>query len=115
VLKSRGGYDGGIPSVPTGGDPVAMETYRNPIAVYWDALRMVLGDLQITDDEITELQNLKEELGLVEEQIRAMHTRAFIGVLSRFVDDFYLDEKECQTVGRLHRCLSLLGWAPGEV
>ena len=113
-LKSRSGYA----AQPAGPElvPVAVvpEPRRSPAATYWDALKTVLSDLRVTDDEIADLQRKKQELGLSDEQIRAIHAKAFIGVLSQFASDNCLDDKERRIINRLHRCLSSLGWAPGE-
>ncbi len=90
------------------------EARKNPVAAYWNGLKTVLSDLSVTDEEISELQEIKQQYGLTDEQVQAIHAKAFINVLSQFVGDSHLDAKERKTVGRLHRCLSLLGWAPGE-
>jgi DNA polymerase-3 subunit epsilon len=87
---------------------------ENPEAAYWDALKTALSDLEITDEEITELLIMKENLQMEDEQIWAIHAKVFIGVLSQFVVDNYLDEQERRVIQRLHHCLSTLGWAPGE-
>jgi len=84
------------------------------LGLYWDALRAVLADLIITDEEIDYLRKQERELGLKEEQIRVLHARAFTNAIEQFVDDQWLDDQERATLKRLHACLHQLGWAPGE-
>lgn len=81
---------------------------------YWEALKAVLCDLEVTDDEIGYLAGKKEELGLSAEEVRALHARAFAGVLSQCIEDKVLDDRECAILRRLHHCLQRLGWAPGQ-
>jgi DNA polymerase-3 subunit epsilon len=87
---------------------------QKPLGVYWDALKAAVADLVITDEEIEQLKRTKRELGLQEEQVRVLHARAFASVISQFIDDQWLDDQERRKLKRLHQCLSLLGWAPGE-
>ncbi len=84
------------------------------LGIYWDALKAAVADLVITDDEIEELRRTKDELALEEEQVRALHARAFASVISQVIDDQWLDDRERRKLRRLHQCLSLVGWAPGE-
>jgi len=81
---------------------------------YWEALKAVLCDLEVTDDEIAYLAAKQEEWGLSAEEIRALHARAFATVISQCIDDKLLDEGECTTLRRLYRCLQRLGYAPGQ-
>ncbi len=89
-------------------------TANRPLGVYWDALKVAVADLVITDDEIEELKQITQELGLREEQVRVLHARAFASVISQFIDDQWLNDRERRKLKRLHQCLSRLGWAPGE-
>ena len=98
---------------PGGSAKTAMSANR-ALGLYWDALRAVLADLEITDDEIEYLRRQEEELGLHEEQIRVLHARAFTSAIQQFTGDRWLDDRERATLKRLHACLSRLGWAPGE-
>lgn len=81
---------------------------------YWEALKAVLCDLEVTDDEMAYLAAKQEELGLTTEEIRALHARAFSTVISQCIDDKVLDDRECITLRRLYRCLERLGYAPGQ-
>ena len=115
-MKSRGG----TPSVHGEEDPEAKDSGTSPSMArrtrrqYWEALKSVLADLVITDDEVAYLAGKQEELGLEIEEIRSLHARAFAQVILAFTDDRWLDDREVATLHRLHSCFSRLGWAPGE-
>jgi len=81
---------------------------------YWEALKVVLADLEITDDELVFLEEEKEQIKLEPQQIRSLHARAFAQAIAQFIDDKWLDDNEAQMLHKLHGCLSKLGWAPGE-
>lgn len=87
---------------------------RQAIAAYWDALKTVLADLNITEDEVAYVVAERERGGLSAEQIRVLHARAFASVMSQFTADQWLDDREAGKLRKLYRCLSKLGWAPGE-
>jgi len=90
------------------------EDARTAMKTYWDALKTVICDLEISDAEFRYLKEKEHELGLRPEQVRVLHARAFGSAISQFVDDQWLDDRESRTLKRLHECLSQLGWAPGE-
>ena len=81
---------------------------------YWDALKSVLADLEITDDEQAAIIDIRNRLQIPKEQIHMLHARAFATVIAQFIDDKWLDDKEVAKLRRLSACLSKLGWAPGE-
>lgn len=114
-LKSRTGWSA-LPGV----SKVVTETPESPrranraVGIYWDALKAAVADLIITDEEIESLKRMVQQLGLKEEHVRVLHARAFASVISQFIDDQWLDDRERRKLKRLHQCLSLLGWAPGE-
>jgi DNA polymerase-3 subunit epsilon len=114
-LKPRGVQpvpkEGVPPEMPTGGVSIIA---GRPVGDYWEVLKAAVCDLEITEDELRILKKKKRDLGLQVEQVRALHARIFAGVISRFVDDQRIDERERNKLYRLHRCLSQLGWAPGE-
>jgi len=87
---------------------------QRPLVVYWDALKAVIADLEITDEELAHLKLTEERLGLQPEQVRVLHARAFASAISQFTQDQWLDNREARKLKRLHQCLSALGWAPGE-
>ena len=92
----------------------AVDPTRRALTSYWDALRTVVADLEITDDEIEYVNKERTQLGLQKEQVRALHARAFAGAISQFTDDQWLDDREVRKLRRLHECLATLGWAPGQ-
>jgi len=87
---------------------------RNGLRDYWDALKVAVADLQITEDELRVIAEVRERYQLKPEQIRVLHARAFASVINQFVSDQWLDDRERVKLQRFHRCLSVLGWAPGE-
>lgn len=115
--KSRARVEVQPPPLPAASAPVApiaRQKPANPLGAYWDALKVVLADLQVTEDEVEELARTKHELGLRDEQVRSLHARAFASALLSFADDRLIDDRECEVLNRLRCCLSRLGWAPGE-
>jgi DNA polymerase-3 subunit epsilon len=87
---------------------------EDALHAYWEALKGVLCDLEVADEEFDYLRQKKDELGLTSEQIRGLHARAFADLISDCVEDRLLDDVECQNLRRLHECLRKLGWAPGD-
>ena len=84
-------------------EPVRVETAPNAaIRTYWDELKTALSDLVITDEEIENLLAKKKTLGLADEQVMALHGRVFASVISRFVDDRWLDARAGGTQTTLH-------------
>jgi DNA polymerase III epsilon subunit-like protein len=86
---------------------------RQAARTYWEALKVVLADFEVTDEEVRSLTALRGDLGLTEPQVRAMHGKAFADLLSQAVEDRVLDDAETADLRRLHLCLGRLGWAPG--
>jgi DNA polymerase-3 subunit epsilon len=86
---------------------------RIALCEYWDELSTVLADLEITEEELEHMSDLKTRLNLKEEQIRVLHARAFSSAIAQFTDDQWLDERESKKLKRLHECLARLGWSPG--
>jgi len=93
---------------------VAPEVQRQAVADYWDALTSVLADLDISEEEASQLGQKRKKLKIHSEQVRMLHARAFAGAINHFTRDQWLDESECDKLHRLHQCLDRLGWAPGK-
>jgi DNA polymerase-3 subunit epsilon len=87
---------------------------RNPTAAYWDLLKSVLVDLEVSDEELAAIKAERELGGLSEEEVRMLHARAFASVISQFTADKRIDSSEERRLRRLYECLGRLGWAPGE-
>ena len=113
-LKSRAPRHGPVlvPSSMSSTGPVSVD---QAMRVYWEALKVILGDVKITDEEVAFLTREKERLGLSEDRVRVLHARAFKSVISHVVDDNILDDSECRLLNKLFACLSRVGWAPGEL
>lgn len=106
---SVSGAPGGLVGIALPRPPV-----EKAMREYWEALKVVLADLVVSDDELKSLNRKRRLLGLSENRVRVLHARAFKSVISRVVDDGVLDDDECRLLERLHNCLGRLGWAPGE-
>ncbi|NQT39065.1 MAG: 3'-5' exonuclease [Planctomycetes bacterium] len=87
---------------------------RKAVREYWDTLKTVVADLEITDEELRYVVAQRKRLGLAKEHVRVLHARAFASAIAQFCDDERLDDKEVMKLRRLHQCLSTLGWAPGQ-
>lgn len=90
---------------------------RSPTDVrseYWDALKAALADLEVTPDEVAYLAKKRAALGLSIEDIRALHARAFAGLLADVSDDHVITEPEVARVAALSSALRALGWSPGD-
>ncbi len=87
---------------------------RRAFAAYWDALKTVIADLEITDEEVAYVINERTRVGLKDEQIRVIHAKAFASVIAQFAEDKWLDDGEVTKLNRFYRCLARLGWAPGQ-
>jgi hypothetical protein len=81
---------------------------------YWEELKTVICDLEVTEEEIGYLNRKKHELNLMPEEVRGLHARSFADLISQCVEDKVLDDHECSKLRRLYQCLSKLGWAPGQ-
>lgn len=95
-------------------DAAVAPTRSTGRAIYWDALRAILADLDATADEIAILAATKQDANLSDAETRALHARAFSQAISQLIDDRQLDQQECRLLARLHACLRTLGWAPGD-
>lgn len=93
---------------------ITIKDRSSPLIEYWDALKTVVADLEITDEELEYILSERDRLGLTREQIRVLHARAFASAINQFIADKWLDDNEVIKLRRLYKCLSQLGWAPGE-
>ncbi|MBN1766098.1 MAG: 3'-5' exonuclease [Sedimentisphaerales bacterium] len=87
---------------------------KHAIHQYWNGLRNVIADLEITDQEQAGMIEIRSKYQIPKEQIRMLHARVFASVIEQFIDDKWLDDKEAAKLRRLSQCLSKLGWSPGE-
>lgn len=87
---------------------------RAGIARYFDELLDAAADLELSEDELRQLDSVRTKLALPPDEVRAVHARVFFGMLARYVEDARIDAVEVSRLHRLHGLLSRLGWAPGE-
>lgn len=87
---------------------------QRALTAYWDALLMVLSDLEITEDELVFMHNERARLSLQEDHVRMLHAKVFSHAITRYIDDQWLDDHEAKKLNQLRLCLSQLGWAPGD-
>ena len=81
---------------------------------YWDALKAALADLDITPSEIEYLGRKRRALNLTPEEVRALHARAFAGLLADVSDDHQITDDEVSKVAALATALRKLGWTPRD-
>ncbi len=87
---------------------------RDNIREYWELLRAAVADLQVTDEEAASFAQEGRRLNLPKETMRVLHARVLSGVIAQFVDDNRFTDQEVIKLRKLYKCLSRLGWAPGE-
>jgi DNA polymerase-3 subunit epsilon len=112
-LKSR--CEMAAPTVQpvTAGEEVAASQI-NAMHSYWEALKTVLSDLNVSDEEMKYLAKMRKKLDLGKEEVRALHAKIFADLITQCVEDRSLDDNECRTLHSLYQCLEKLGWAPGH-
>ena len=93
---------------------VAVHKKSLALREYWEVLKLVIADLDVTDDEIDYVDRKRSELNLSIEHVRAQHARAFASVIAQFTDDKRIDDREREKLRRLKWALHRLGWAPGD-
>lgn len=86
----------------------------SPAGVYWESLKAIIYDLQVTEEEVCYVAQKRQELGLTVDEVRALHAKAFAAVIGQFIEDRLLDDREAQKLFRLADCLRRLGWCPGD-
>jgi hypothetical protein len=82
------------------------------LATYVDAVRRVMSDLTIDDEEAEYIETQRETLGISLPEMRAAHAVVFSEILRAFSCDWVIDASEEEQIERALRCLDDLGWAP---
>jgi hypothetical protein len=82
------------------------------LANYVDAVRRVMSDLTIDDEEAEHIEIQREMLGISLPEMRAAHAVVFSEILRAFSCDWVIDASEEEQIERALRCLDDLGWAP---
>jgi DNA polymerase-3 subunit epsilon len=72
----------------------SVDPTRQAMSSYWDTLKTVLADLEISPEELEYALRERRSSQLSKEQIRAMHARAFASIVSQFASDEAIDDKE---------------------
>lgn len=100
--------------VSRAGSAVSAAHTPTPAAAYWDLLKSVLVDLEVSDAEVAAIRAEQEAGGVTADEVRMLHARAFASVITQFAADKRIDDAEQRRLRRLHECLAKLGWAPGQ-
>lgn len=110
--KSRSGWEARAKgwSAP----PPSAVASRPPLHQYCEAVGAAIADRKIEAHEFEQIFRLQASLDLTAAQIRVVHAQAFSAVLASAMDDGQINDGEINDLRELHRCLSKLGWAPGE-
>ena len=82
------------------------------LATYVDAVRRVMSDLTIDEEEAEHIEAQREKLGISLPEMRAAHAVVFSEILRAFACDWVIDASEEEQIERALRCLDDLGWAP---
>lgn len=101
-------------SMAATGAAVHIQVPVTPEREYWEELKGALGDLEMDDEEVERLTELRTRLGLAKETVRRLHAKAFSSVIAQCIDDKWLDDREVRLLRRVRQCLSKAGWAPGD-
>lgn len=83
--------------------------FRSYEAVVTDAIL----DMKVSDTERRQVQNAQVQLGLTDEQIRAVHAHVFAQHLISATADGEFTDGDFDAMGQLNECLRVLGAAPG--
>ncbi len=94
----------------TAPSPTGYEARRD----YWRALKAIVSDLRIDHCEREALFRLRCELGLRDEEAKAVHADIFAEAVHAFVNDRQVSEEQENHLHLLATCLRELGWAPGD-
>lgn len=117
---------GELAKLPHGGAPksradqhtVAMYGTGSHVAVraedYQSALVNAIADFQITPDEMAYLARVRTANSLDEAQVRGIHAAVFAWYTNTYLYDHIIDDNERAALAAVWRCLSELGWAPGQ-
>lgn len=88
---------------------------RQPVlSAYWDALSAALADLDVTPHEVFYLKAKQSALGILPEELRWLHARAFSGLLADVCQDKAVTNDEVASLSSIALALRELGWAPGD-
>ncbi len=91
-----------------------VDPLRIAFGEYWDALKDIVYDLEVTDEELNYIKKLRKESILDNKQIRMLHAKVFMSAIAKFSVDKEISDREVIALRKLSKCLSKLGWVPGQ-
>lgn len=97
-----------------GGVVPAIDPVRVAYGEYWDALKDVVYDLEVAEEELSYIKKIRRSSILSKEQIRMLHAKVFMSAISQFSADKEISDREVLKLRKLSECLQTLGWAPGQ-
>jgi DNA polymerase III epsilon subunit-like protein len=84
------------------------------LRLYFQEVYGWIDDGEVTVHEADDAARLRGELGIDAAEMRAIHGRVLGHWLGRFIADDRYDADDVERLTSVMRCLSRLGWAPGE-
>lgn len=91
-----------------------IDPLRIAFGEYWDALKDVVYDLDVTEEELNYIKKIRRDSILDKAQIRMLHAKVFMGAIAQFSADEAINDREVIVLRKLSNCLSILGWSPGQ-
>lgn len=81
---------------------------------YRDLICNALADGRVDPREFANLQAIKKELGLDQDDIRYVHAALYHRCLGYIIEDGVVQEPEVEQIAFVHETMRKLGWAVGE-
>lgn len=103
IVQSRAARLGWVPGDVSG---------SRPAASYADALLAALSDCVLSEEELDDLERIRDDVGIFGDDLRAVHAHALAWLLERVAADQVVTGVEERHVGAVMRGLARLGWAP---
>lgn len=94
--------------------PTEAQRVHKSLRMNLDALKVVLADLRVDNEEIESIKGLRKLYPLTPEQVRMLHARIYAAALNQVAADGWLSNDERERLALLHKGLRQLGYAPGE-
>ena len=87
---------------------------RQGLRGYQEALTAAVADGVVTEAEMAGMSDLRDKFSFRPEEIRSIHARVFGMFINLFADDEWLSDAEVESLRKLRKCLTELGWSPGD-
>ncbi len=91
-----------------------VDPLRIAFGEYWDALKDFVYDLEVTTEELDHIKKIRRDSILDKGQIRMLHAKVFMSAIAQFSADEAIGDREVIALRKLNKCLSVLGWSPGQ-